>query len=145
MISRLLKEIIKIGVTGIFIAYLTYVHADRIENAVNTIKYTFIESETTFVKKEQALDMKIKYERNGRNNLETYVKTYNQKFPVYERQNGLMIGESSYLFSNLTEEERNELCFNIPQKPKKNNVKKADKVKKFLYEIYKNMEDEKDE
>lgn len=145
MISKILKETIKIGITGIFIAYLTYAHADRIESAVNTIKYTFIESETAFVKKEQALDLKIKYERNGRNNLETYLKTYNQKLPVYERQNGLMIGEPSYLFSNLIDEERNDLCFNIPQKPKKNNVKKADKVKKFLYDLYKNMEDIKDE
>lgn len=145
MISRILKETIKLGLTGLFIATLTYTHSDKINNLVNTVKYSFIESETGYVKKEQALDLKIKYERNGRNNLETYIKTYNQKLPVYERQNGIMIGDALYLFSNFTEEERRDSCSGNYGKSKKKQISKADKVKKFLFDIYKNMEDVGDE
>lgn len=145
MISRLLKETIKFGLTGAFIASLTYTHSDKINNLVNTVRYSFIESEQSYVKKEQALDLKIKYQRNGKNNLETYIKTYNQKLPVYERQNGLLIGEPLYLFSNFTEEERKEVCAGNYEKSKKKQISRADKLKKFLFDIYKNVEDVNDD
>jgi hypothetical protein len=145
MISKVLRETIKFGLTGLFIGTLVYTHSDRINNLLNTVRYSFIESEQGYVKKEQALDLKIKYERNGKNNLETYIKTYNQKIPVYERPNGIMIGEPLDLFSNFTEEERADACSGSREKPKKKQVSKADKLKKFLFDVYKNMEDVGDE
>ncbi len=145
MIRGLLRETIKFGLTGMFIASLTYAHSDKLNNLINTVRYSFIESEQNYVKKEQALDLKIKYERNGKNNLETYIKTYNQKLPVYERQNGLLIGEPLYLFSNFTGEERKDVCAGNPEKSKKKQISKADKLKKFLFDIYKNVEDVNDD
>jgi len=41
-------------------------HSDKINNLLNTVRYSFIESEQGYVKKEQALDLKIKYERKWR-------------------------------------------------------------------------------
>lgn len=145
MISRILRETIKFGLTGLFIATLTYTHSDKINNLLNTVRYSFIESEQGYVKKEQALDLKIKYERNGKNNLETYTKTYNQKLPIYERQNGIMIGDSFYLFSNFTEEEKSDVCSGNYGKSRKKQISKADKLKKFLFDVYKNIEDVGDE
>jgi hypothetical protein len=142
MLTKLIKPMAKWGVTSIFIAYATYVCADKIDNTMNTVKYAFVETEPGFVKKEQALDMKVKYERNGKNNLETYIKTYNQKVPVYIRENGVMIGDADYLFSNFSDMEKERVCSGNYVSPKKKEARLSQKLKKMVYDLYKNLGDE---
>jgi hypothetical protein len=114
MLTKLIKPMAKWGVTSIFIAYATYVCADKIDNTMNTVKYAFVETEPGFVKKEQALDMKVKYERNGKNNLETY-------------------------FSDM---EKEKVCSGNYVSPKKKEARLSQKLKKMVYDLYKNLGDE---
>jgi hypothetical protein len=147
-LSNILKSTIKLTLTSLCVAYITYAHADKLANMVHSIKYSFVETEQGFVPKEQALDIKIKYERNDRNKLETYLKTYNQKLPILMKPEGIQVGNIHYIASNIDDDERTELCgsaHNISTPTKEKKISKADKVKKILYDIYKNVEDIKDD
>lgn len=155
MISNIFKGTIKFTVTSLCVACMTYAHADKITTTLNTIKYTFTEPETDFVKKEQALDLKIIYERNGKGNLETFLRTYNQKLPVYQRQEGLMIGTSEYLAKNFSKEEKGILCATpketlSEQVPSTSShtlndsvrLNDSERLKKMVYDLYAAMEGE---
>lgn len=151
MISNILKGTIKFTVTSLCVAVMTYTHADKITNTLNTVKYTFTEPELGYAKKEQALDLKIIYERNGKGNLETYLRTYNQKLPVFQRQEGLIIGNPKYLAKNFAPEELTELCspkkLDLPNlvQPitEKTEIKDSEKFKKLIYDLYAAMEAQK--
>ncbi|HIH26364.1 hypothetical protein J4476_00405 [Candidatus Woesearchaeota archaeon] len=94
---------------ALLIAYATYACHHEIEKAVNTVEFYFSKSEPGYVRKEQALNLEIVHELNGKGNLETYVKNYSQRLPVYIRENGIIVGDSDYNISNLTEKERSLL------------------------------------
>lgn len=139
MITIILKRTIKWSVTGLFGAYLAYTNADKISSILNETKYSLTESEPGFVKKEQALGIKIVYERNSKGNLETYLKTYDEKLPIYQRQEGILVGNNEYLFKNFSDKEKAAICSRV-EEPK---VKTVDKLKKALYDLYTIVGDEK--
>lgn len=150
MISNILKGTIKFTVTSLCVASMTYAHADKITNTINTIKYTFTEPETGFVKKEQALDLRIIYERNGKGNLETYLKTYNQKLPIHQRQDGLVAGNLEYLIKNFSREEKEILCMFLEKTSPQQipptldqTLNDSERLRKMVYDLYAAIKGEK--
>ena len=94
---------------ALLIAYATYVCHHEIEMAVNRIKYYYHKPEGEYVGKEQAYNLEIYYEINGKGNLETYVKNYSERLPVLIRENGIMVGTPEYVLSNLEDKEADML------------------------------------
>lgn len=92
------------------IAYFTYVSHYKIERTINTMRFFYTESEQEFVEKEQALDLRLIHEKNGTGNLETYVKSYNKLTPLFQKKEGLVLGNPHYNFANFTTQERDILC-----------------------------------
>lgn len=91
-------------------AYLGYANAKKIDQVVLEVKYATVEAEKAFVAKDQALDLRLSYQRNSAGNLETYLVSFNQKLPIYLREQGLVLGDSAYLLENLTKHEQARLC-----------------------------------
>lgn len=153
MIIGILRRNVKWCLTTICAAYLGYLYSGTIDNVKNSVKYSFNDAKSGFIAKEQALDLKIIYERNSAKNLETYLKVYNEKLAVYQRENGIIVGEPEYVFKNFTIQERTNLCSfafseDKPEKNKNNNVdfyeghnnSVSHKAKRFVYNILENLE-----
>ena len=109
-ILGLVKYALKWTTTTLITGYLTYASHSEIKKTVNSVRFLANESETGFVRKEQALDISVENELNGKGNLETYLSNYSQKLPIYIRRNGAMAGNAEYNFSNFTDKERSRLC-----------------------------------
>lgn len=134
MLLKLLRYTIRWTAATIAIGSLTYALHDKIERFIHDIRFYTAKEELGFIQKDQAFDLKFVYERNGKGNLETKVKNYAQILPVYSRENGIMIGASSYNFSNFTYEEKKKACsekITETKKPKEKQAKE-NKVKKPL-------------
>ena len=95
------------------VAYFTYLSHDKIDKTLNSMNYFFTEAEPGFAEKEQALDLKIIYEKNGKGNLETYLKSYTSRLPIYAREGGLMVGEAAQHSKNYSDTELETLCIDL--------------------------------
>ena len=134
MILRYLRK----AATVAGIVYFTYISHSKIEKTLNNIKYVYTASEQGFVEKEQAFDLKINYEINGKGNLETYLKNYTQLLPLQKRELGIMVGDASYNFHNFTAEEVKALC---PQQKTEQKPKEKTETPSTLKHFFSNMFD----
>src|SRR3989344_4709153 len=104
-LARLLGYLFRWTTMTIAIGSATYVAHDDIEKAVRHARFYFNNAEEGFVSKEHAFDLKIIHRINGKGNLETYLKNYSDRLPVYKGRNGITIGNPSYNFSNFSTKE----------------------------------------
>ena len=109
-ILKIVKYAVKWSATTLIVCWLTYSNYSSISRAINNSKFYFSESESGFVPKDHAFDLRFNHERNGKGNLETYLGSYNSRLPIYMRSEGIMIGNADYNFSNFTVEEKSRLC-----------------------------------
>lgn len=133
-ILRLAKYAMMWTAKTLVIGSLTFAFHDQIQDFVYSVRYYLNREEPGFVTKDQGFHLKFGYEINGKTNLETYLRNYTQRLPVYRRENGLMTGSAPYNFSNFTYEEKTELCSGkiIKSKPIEEPKKKESKIKKPL-------------
>ncbi len=131
-------------ITALLISSLTYSFHDQIQKFMREVRFYSTDTEKGFIPKEQALDLKFNYGKNGRANLETYLSNYTQELPVYKREHGTMVGSAEYNFSNFTYKEKNSLCSKkitkerpLPEKSKKQN--KTKKTLKMLEDLIKDI------
>ena len=94
---------------ALLIAIATYTCHSEIERFVKTIEFYSHKSEIGYVRKDQALDLEIVHELNGKGNLETYVKNYSQMLPVFIGESGIVVGTKEYNMSNLDDIDINTL------------------------------------
>jgi len=99
-------------VFSLALSYGMYNVYSDIERFLNETLFYFTETEDGFVKKKNAFNLSFIYEKNNKGNLETYLRDYTNRIPVFERENGLMVGTAKYNYSNFTKEERKLVCSN---------------------------------
>ena len=123
---------VKWTATTFVVGLITYASYARLNKFVNETKFYFSGSEDNFVPKGHAFDLKVVYERNGRNNVETFVNSYSDNLPVYIRGHGIMVGSADYNFSNFSSEERLRFCNSESGIEKKISVNNKNNPKKRL-------------
>ncbi len=113
------------------LAYATYVSRTEIERTINSFKYAQVEAEPGFLEKERALDLKIRYKRNLKGNLETRLEGNNFSLPVFSNKEGIRLGNAEYSFNTFTEEEKETMC-----RPYVKTKQTEEKTKGFFGKIY---------
>jgi len=139
MIGKLIRYAFKYTILTLGISYLTYNSHDKINHFINNVKFYTHFTEEGFVKKDHGFDLRLVYELNGKGNLETYVKSYSSNLPVFQRNNGIMIGSPEYNFSNFTYDEASELCKSkLKELPDKINTKPNIKKRalELIYDLF---------
>lgn len=90
--------------------YFTYTYYDPVNRFVNKVRYIGVKTETGFVEKDHAFNLRLRLEKNRKGNLETYLLNFSEAMPVYSRNNNLLIGTSQQVFDGLTQQEKRTLC-----------------------------------
>lgn len=114
-----------------FVTYSSHYHINRF---ICGVSFFHEQAEEGFVDKEQALRLDISYKRNRRGNLETFLDSYEDSLPIYERTNGVVVGSPEYNFSNLTKKERDSFCEGDFVYKKR---KKRRKSRNLIHDLYK--------
>ena len=138
MVFKLLKYWLKWPLITLAVACATYFEHESIERIVNGVKFYTADTEEEFVDKEHAFRLRFNFERNGRGDLETYLTSYGDRLPVYDRRNGIMVGDAQYNFSNFVAKERAVLCSGIvPERVyEKVQRERRSRPREFFHGIY---------
>ena len=97
-------------IATLLLGFTFYNSYNIIEYVIKEMEFYFIKVENGFINKREGLNLRFAYEENKKGNLETYLRDYTERFPVFERKNGIMVGTPEYNFHNFTSEERKNLC-----------------------------------
>lgn len=99
-------------IATLIFGYTFYNAYDIIDYFVREVEFYFIKVEDGFINKKEGLNLSFTYEKNKEGKLETYLRNFTERQPVFERQNGLMVGTPEYNYSNFTAKEKKNLCSN---------------------------------
>ena len=137
MFIKLIKALIKWPLVTISIVGLTYSYHDKLERIVNGIRFYGIKVEDSFIDKNKALRLRIYYNFNEEQNLETYLSVNDHQLPVYKRKNKIIVGTAEYNFNGFTEREKTYLCsVKVSKNLEKRMSNKQSKNANFFSELY---------
>ncbi len=137
MVIRLIKALFRWPLITITVAGLTYNYHNKLERLVNMYQFQGIETEEEFVDKRTAFKLKLQYNINDEDNLETYLMKGDSPLPIFQRKNRIMIGTAEYNFNSFTEREKSYLCnIKMPSNTyKQTKIKKSSSLFRDLYDI----------